>query len=345
LSAVGQQLTLESIDDYLGPGDGRFFSRGYQRARYGVRDITVAVDEQGGGVTAEADVHYPADWSTKKKAGDLRPHLSTVDALVLGVQLAEIHLGAANCLDAADRRETTLRKVVIRSGNAPQEDLRGIRLAAAHVRSTPVDGTAGRVRSVYDTTVGALQVRCDIEHPAGRCAEGEHAYGSLDDALGPGVRRFYGEAFKQRRHSIEQIRVDLDALVAEGTARFRTTGSEAPTEGIDGSSQPAVSLIDCFVVNLQLAQVLMYELDSVRRDESNTLWMMKTVLESAPDPWPLRGDQPDALPARTAIVGKRLLPLRGGTWRSVDLHGGLAGITMRCAFAHELPAGRRPATD
>src|SRR5439155_9720731 len=70
---AGQQLALRSIDDYLGPGERRFFSRGYQRAEYDVYRIAVTADEQRHGhVTAEADVHYPSDWSSKKDSVDLR---------------------------------------------------------------------------------------------------------------------------------------------------------------------------------------------------------------------------------------------------------------------------------
>src|SRR5205823_3692700 len=118
---------------------------------------------------------------------------------------------------------------------------------------------------------------------------------------------------------------------------FSIAGGPPATEGLDGGTQPSVSPIDCFVVNLQLAQVLLYELDSLRREDSNTLWMMQSVLESADAPRPLTATEPEPLPVRTSIVGKRLLPLRGGTWRSVDVRGALAGIEMRSAFAHELP--------
>src|ERR1700738_3999369 len=89
---TGQQLLLHSIDDYLGPAKNRFFSRGYQRADYEVYNLTVIPEGAGdAGATAGANLRYPADWS-QKNGTDLRPHLSTVDALVLGVQLAELHL-------------------------------------------------------------------------------------------------------------------------------------------------------------------------------------------------------------------------------------------------------------
>jgi len=335
--AADQQLLLRTIDDYLGPGETRFFSRGYQRAGYRVYGLTATpADAAEPGAHGTLDLEYPADWSRKKDGTDLRPHLSTVDALVLGVQLAELHLAHAYGLTAADRRTTRLAKVVLRAGTEPQEDLLGVPLSA-RLRSTEPAGD--RYRSVHECTVGNLRVRCEIEHPITARAAADARYDSLADALGPAEPRFYGEGFKYRRHTVTDVAVDRERHTAVAEVRFTPeAGTPAPTDGIGSGEQPAVSLVDCFVVNLQLAQVLMYELDGLSRAESNTLWMMQTVLTAPADgrPADLADGQP--LTTGTAITGKRLLPLRGGVWRSVELSGSLAGIGMRCSFAHELPA-------
>ncbi|GGO88648.1 AvrD family protein [Wenjunlia tyrosinilytica] len=337
---TGQRLALRSIDDYLGPGETRFFSRGYQRATYDVHDIVVTpAGSEKPGVLAKANLTYPADWSKKKDGTDLRPHLSTIDALVLGVQLAELHLVHAYGLDGQDRRTMRLRKIVLRAGNAPQEDLEGIALSAKLVDTAPEPAAAGGFQSVYDCSVGGLRVRCEIEHRVAGKAGTEARFGSLVEALGPGEERFYGEGFKLRRHTIGDVRVDMDDLTARGQVAFHEVeGSRAPTRGIEGEGQPSIALVDCFVVNLQLAQVLMYELDSITRESSNTLWMMQTVMDAAEIRQPLTAP----LEAHASISAKRLLPLRGATWRSVDIQGRLGGIEMRCSFAHELPAKAEP---
>ena len=336
---AGQQILLKSIDEYLGPSETRFFSRGYQRAEYKVRDVVVTpVEAPDAGVRAAVDVGYPADWSRKKDGTDLRPHLSTVDALVLGVQLADLHLAHGYGLNDETRRRMRLRKVVLRAGGAPQEELKGIPLAARMVKTEALPGLPARFLTTHDCTVGNLRVRTEIEHDVVTRVVEEARHESLEHALGPGERRFWGEGFKKRRHVITDVRVDMDDLAAQADVHFAPE-PEPTREGIEGDRQPSISLVDAFVVNLQLVQVLMYELDGVSRAESNTLWMMQTVLESAPVPaeLPEHPDRPRL--ARAALTGKRLLPLRGGIWRSVEVKAELAGVTLRCGFAHELPAG------
>ncbi|MFF4170128.1 AvrD family protein [Streptomyces sp. NPDC001744] len=339
MSVATSALTLKSIDDYLGPGEGRFFSRGYQRATYLVRDVVATpLGTERPGVRATVDVGYPADWSRKKDGTDLRPHLSTVDALVLGVQLAELHLVHAYGLRGAARSTMRLRAVVLRAGGAPQEELLGIPASSRLVRTEEVPGAAGRFLSVHDGAVGSLRVRCEIEHDAGERATGEGRFDSLDEGLGDGRFRFYGEGFKRRRHVIGNVEVDMEELTAGADVHFRDDRPAGGVAlGVDAATGPAVSPVDAFVVNLQLVQVLMYELDRIDRANSNTLWMMQTVLTAADTVPPLPTDPSEPGRATARLLSKRLLPLRGGIWRSVEIEAGLAGIGLRCSFAHELP--------
>jgi hypothetical protein len=331
------QLLYSSIDDYLGPAETRFFGHGYRRAEYRVGDIVArpeAAARVGPVVRATVSVAYPRDWSRKAAQVDLRPHLSTVDMLVLGVQFSEVHLAHAYGLDATSRQSAWLRRVTIRAGAKPQEDLAGLSGTAALRGTKAVPGSPNRFRSVYDCQVGEMQARCEIEHDIADRAAGEGCYDSIEDILGPATSRYYGEGFKFSQQHITDLNVDMKSLQA--SARVRITPTEVgrtATEGLEGRYQPVLSMIDCFVTNLQLSQVLMYEMDSVRRLDSKTLWMLRTVLDAS------RPDRPcaAALEAHASISEKRLLPLRGTTWRNVDVIGHCGGVNLRSSLAHELP--------
>jgi hypothetical protein len=330
------QLRYGSIDDYLGPGENRFFGRGYRRAEYQVGDIEVTpANDSDGGARATITIRYPVDWSTKIRNGDLRPHLSTVDMLVLGVQLSEIHLTHAYGINERMRRGMWLRKVTLRAGSTPQEDLVGLEGSATLRETKPLPGSVDVFVSVYDCRIGAMRARCEVEHRIGRPATGKATYPSIEDVLGAAVPRYYGEGFKFRQQRIEDVRVDMADLWSAAIVRVELTDdSVALGEGIEGDYQPSLSLIDCFVVDLQLVQVLMYEMDSVRRQDSNTLWMLTTVLDAT------QPDRPCSVPleTRAAIVKKHLVPLRGGRWRNVEIQGACGGVSLRSSFAHELPA-------
>jgi avirulence D protein (AvrD) len=328
------ELRYPSIEDYLGPSANRFFGRGFRRVTHHVTGIEVDPPAVGGGTRAKVTIEYPADWSKKGRI-DLPPHLSTVDMLLLGAQLSELHLAHAHGLDDQARRQLWLRKVILRAGNVPQEDLDGLDGTAKLVKTEAVPGEEDRYESVYATSIGAMSARCFIRHPKGKPAEAGAQYATIADALGDGLPRYYGEGFKFRQQHIEDVRIDMAGLTGSASVRLETTDGGVPqTGGMEGAWQPSVSLVDCFVTELQLAQILMYELDSIRRQDSHTLWMLKTVLEAATPDRPVGGSHETTL----AITGKELLPLRGATWRNVDIEGECAGISLKCSFAHQLPA-------
>src|SRR5262249_53707404 len=95
----------ECIDDLLGSAAQRFFGDGHRRISQLLRDITVHSDGAGGHrVLGCASVSYPPDWSVKNSAAELRPHLSTIDALLLSVALGECYLAQVRGLDSHQRR-------------------------------------------------------------------------------------------------------------------------------------------------------------------------------------------------------------------------------------------------
>lgn len=333
-------LFYNSIEDYLGSGEQRFFGKGYRRSDHRIRDITVtSEDESNACVQGTATVAYPHDWSTKGDQVDLRPHLSSIDTLVIGAQLSEMYLAHAYGFDGNMRKDMRLRKVTLRAGSTPQEDLIDIALVAKLRSTKPVVNAEGRCVSTIDCQLGQMRARCEIEHQIAQPVNTTGTYRSVEDILGSPIARYYGEGFKARKQKIEDVRVDMETLQADAHVHIEAIpGIDSGTEGINSRYQPSVSMIDCFVVILQMAQVMMYELDAIRRQNSNTLWMIQTVLEEVVPPHIETGTQ-DVLSvhAQSSIRSKHLLSLRGSAWRNLDIVGHCGGITMKTSIAHALP--------
>jgi hypothetical protein len=329
------QLCLESIEDYLGDAATRFFATGYRRVSHRIVDVRIRRpnDEQPG-AEATVTVEYPRDWSKKTAEMDITPHLSSVDMMVIGAQLCEAHLSHAYGLDARARRQMRLVKVTLKAGVAPQEDLVGLTATANLRKTTALSETENRFVSVYRCKIGLMQAGFEIEHDIHDRAATDASYARIDDILGPATTRYYGEGFTYGRHVIKDVGVDMDRLRADASVQFGlASAAQCPSDGIDGARQPSVSVVDCFVVSLQMVQVLMYEMDAITRQESDTLWMLSTRL-NAPD---AQQPYPGPLAARAAITAKHLLPLNGRTWRNVAVEGECGGVKLTCSFAHRLP--------
>ncbi|MER0244312.1 AvrD family protein [Streptomyces sp. HSW2009] len=332
------ELSFRSLDACLGPGDQRFFGSGYKRVGQQLFDLhTDGSAMPGATITARAGLRYPQDWS-RKAAGRLQPHLSTIDAIVLAVQLAEVQINHARALDDEQQRHTWLCHAEVRAGMQPQEDLDRFPCRARLRASMPGQGPgAPRLRSTYDCLIGNLKVRCTLEHAPGRAGTRPHPtwYATGEDALGPASTRHYGEGYKARRHITEDVKVDLAAQRVRAAQRITVQPQgTAVTRGAEAAYEPSASVVDIVVGIAQLAQVMLYNQDDVSRGSSNTLWMRRMHVEADAPLRPL--DRPFEATAYTKK--SRLLPLDGSLWRCTDLAvDDYLGIRGSCSIAHRLP--------
>lgn len=318
-------MVLKTVDEYLGPGEKRFFAAGYRRVghRFGAVEI-----EATGEMRTEVSLEYPGNWS-KRAAGDLRPHLSTIDAILLGAAMGEAYLIHALRPSADDRRRMWIRSMTIKAGRNPHEEL-----AALPVRTTLVSSAGGV--SLLRTLIGDMRVQCELVHGEGEGAGEPVAapgrYASLTDLAGPPRPRYYGEAFKRRTQVITTDGLDIDALVASATVDLVDQPPGAGDQGLAAAYRRAPTMVDCFAAALQLAQILLYQLDGLSRRDSNTLWMRSTELRCA---GPAGAD--DDVRLRTALTRPELLKLNGAAWRTARIEARLGAIDLHCAVAHQLP--------
>lgn len=331
-----KELLYGSLDSCLGPGSSRFFGSGYKRVTQSLKNITTdGSAEPGALVTARGTLTYPRDWSRKTGAGELRPHLSSIDALVLAANLAETHIGRAFGLGAAERRRIWLRHADVRAGSTPHEDLADF---PVHGRLIAVDGPTGErstLASTFDCRVGRLKVRCTLVHEQGGGAGAPAMYSDEKQALGPARARHYGVGYKQREQYAEQVRVDLDRQEVRGLQRVVATEQDARACGAEAAYGPSVSMVDALVGVAQLAQVLLYAQDGLSRGTSDTLWMRRFVIGAATPVRPLgRSFTPTV-----STANSRLLSMGDARWRTAELAvDDFAGIDGRCWLAHRLPA-------
>jgi hypothetical protein len=327
-------IRFESIDDCLGPGEKRFFGEGFKRVAHQITDVSVIRQDEGTGyVQASASLRYPVDWSRKSADVELRPHLSTIDALLLGVQLGEIYLTHAYGLDGVARQKMWLRRLAMRAGTTPQEDLAEFRIRADHSETRTVPDTLCGHVSSFACLIGTVRIRFDIEHGMGPVSSRDGFYPAAEDILGPGSHRYYGEGYKLRKQIIKALELDLENQRLEALVKISGETENLPGHGLAAHYHPTLSMIDCLAAMSQTAQVLLYELDGVKRSSTNTLWMRKVVMESRTPYQPLF----NPFMVSAAVTSSRLLNLAGGSWRVADMAGHFQGVQVEASLAHELP--------
>src|SRR5262249_5785131 len=129
------------------------FGAGMRQAQHQIGDIEITPGESGAGeIRAVAAITVSANRSRTSPAAQSRPRLSTLDALVLALQMAEAYLTHSRSLTGAQRRAGWVRRIDLRAGTAPQEDLGEVPLRARLLHTIEQEG--GRAVSAFDCRVG-----------------------------------------------------------------------------------------------------------------------------------------------------------------------------------------------
>jgi hypothetical protein len=329
-----------TIDELLGPSESRYFGAGFRHVVHRVTDVMVDPRPGVGTVSAAAAVDYPADWSVKTTDCPLRPHVSTVDALIIAVQVAEAYLTQAHGLDRAARARMWLAGFEMKAGASAQERLSDVEVRGRR-RPFGVAATGRDIVSRLDIRVGTLDVACDITHDVGCPVTRPARWADIDEALGGADRRLYGRGFLRRRQEIDDIAIDAELGTVSASVRVAEFPGPAglARDGLSGSFEPSLSMVDGLIASAQLAQALAYQVEGVAREQTGTLWMRRFGMRADAPRHPVAG--PFAVSGQ--VVRRRRLDRMGRSWRTYDLAGDIDGIRTVASVAFNVPRAVRAA--
>lgn len=318
-----------SINDILGPSENRFFSSGYRRSECRITDLILcASGEREYCFEAIASISYPKDWSIKEHSMDMRPHLSTIDMLTLSIKMIETYLMGCFDQSSTDVNRISFRELSIHAGNKPQENLDNIPITVKLRCSEPTKDDPSRCISTYECHAGYLRAVCQVEYSCGKTKSGIFKYCSINNISDDIRSSYYDRGYKEQMHIISDVKLDIENMIATSNVEIVVNRKQRYD-----SWPETVSYIDAFVICSQLAQSLLYSLDNVTRDETSTLWMIRThfseTLQCAEK----------TLKAKAIISSSLIIELNGNRWRNAEVVGTLGNKIVKITFAHALPRG------
>lgn len=324
-----------NIDEFLGPSDSRYFGSGYRRICHHIFDIDM--DCEAGNFSASIGIEYPQDWSKKGERGDLRPHLSTVDILVSAIQLCDAFLLCRFGFSFEHERQLWLHHISIKSARTAHQDLIDIPAHGAYVSCVPAALGGTRHLSSFEVSIAGFSVEVVVAHAL---SESRFPFGPrvvlkhLDELLGRSRRSLYGHHYKSLKHDIYDMHFPSDETLT-GRVSILEDNGYAPTVGVGSGFSGYASAVDMMVCGAQMAQVLMYRLDNLSRQNSYNLWMRAFSI-NMPDP------VPRLVPFDMDIgVTKTRICLMGGSpWRTAEMTSTcekIQNFSMSAVIAHQIP--------
>jgi hypothetical protein len=327
---------FSSIDDLLGDSRTRFFGAGFRLVQHEV--IDVQLDPSTNTARASAKLEYPASWSTKKSK-ELQPHLSTLDAFIIGAQLCEAYVRTAYGIEGEAADRLWVARSSLRPSNTPTTDLSAVAAGCKLVKTESSPRSICGNLSSFTVQVGSIGLEFVIDHPISVASKAQVQWANINDLLGPPEERYFGSAYMATQLVLRDINFDANGERVQALLDLEDPPGLPKLRGMGAAYFPFVSHANVIVGVAQLAQALLYRHDNVSRDSSHNLWMRKVVLDS---PFPESARR--GLLAETWSTKLTLLPIKDTTWRSGSFVLVVPGVVGEYNLAHQLPAAQAQAT-
>lgn len=318
-------MYVHDIDDLLGPKEGRFFGDGFKRVDHTLSNISFEFHQVGddpflgkGQISAKGNLIYPDDWSIKSNHF-VRPHLSTIDAIVFGSEIAESYLSNIFEFRDIDLSSSLIEKCQISAGSEPIENLENFKITGTYQNKK----YSSKVVSAFKLLVGNLKISLTISHLIlGNQVNSEINLGVLRGD----VQNYNSLGYRNTDYYLQNVNIQDDKIEYETRINRKT-----PTRGLEANYFPFVTFIDAVILSGQISQAFLYHLDDISRNESNTLWMRKVSIT-----------RDKLLNHDTSFVGltilnrSQIIKMGDSIYRSAIMTGKFSDVTIKYSVAHDI---------
>lgn len=315
------------IDSVLGDKSGRYFGQGFRRVRYGVNSMEADVS---GNIVLDIHINYPNDWSAKTTGTVSLPHLSTVDAAFLASALSEWYMHEKYDFSTSMSGTFHIQLCEITAGTSPDEELQNLRVQI-HERSNDTIKDKRIIytrRSEISVSIGTMKIKLLCLHSG---VARKNVTRITEPDLNHSTHNYIhacNEAIMGRAQmDINNINIVTQRETATADLTFKATTREYRD----------LSFVEIVLASAQLAQALIYRVDSTSRSESNTLWMRDFTIEAG---LPLKVKH--ELPIHLHTKSHKRMHIDGDQWSIFRFICFIGVVTTSFTFAHKLPACRKP---
>lgn len=289
---------FKEADEFLGDKSTRYFGAGYINCSQDISNFQIQSESLDTLIfSCLGKVVLPQTWSMKG-SNNQKPHLSTIDIIELSLLTFDKFIQDIHHHPTCSKK--LIYKINITAGKSPVEsDFEKIEITGSLKK-------LNKDTNILDMNISNMNIQifyCNDTHKIEPIEFGHYSKTPLE---------------------INDVMINVDELKAAALVNNR----RILKENIEPWSTSCL-----FSAGLQLGQILLYQLDSISRAESNTLWMKKTEIF-------FLSNQPNidvSHPIFTRLENVKRYTKADGDWRRADIYSIIGNTKIICSVTHKLP--------
>jgi hypothetical protein len=185
----------------------------------------------------------------------------------------------------------------------------------------------GDRQSSFEIVTGHMLMHVIIAHPMRNVHPVEPNF-NFADYLRELHRNFHYNGYREVNHDIHNVRINPSGYEASGDIPVQPAANKF--NGIGSAHYPAMDIASFILVSGQLIQVLLYNLDNMRREDSGNMWLRSLDIRY---PSPLSTEN---LTEHIRCETFKKIPLKGQMWRVADIAMSMGNIEAKFNMTHQI---------
>ncbi len=322
ITQTNKTINYKNIELFLGKRKGRYFTEGYKNTKF---DLTNFVFNENK-FHSSVEVYWKSAFG-EKRGKEISPHIGTLEYLSISTILSQFLLIGYYGLSYKDIQRSFLRRFKMKTkanrNNSSKKE------TTTEITNTNILNKRDNIYlSKIKVNIGNVNIFLEIEHPL--MQTGIDRQTELAILLARMNKQYYKHGYRFGSYDISNINMNLYEKVINSKININRQDKGLHYEGIGMTHNSIYSMCDFIPIIGQLTQVLLYNLDKLKREETNNMWLRYIDLECDK---PIRETRPDA---NIKFKDHKHLNMNNEQWSVVKLDAKISNMKATISVAHKL---------
>lgn len=325
-STISQSETkLKNAVQFLGKKEERYFAFGFKKIECNLKNFCFSQNK----LTSKLTVTWEEGWSIKAKR-QIKPHLGSVESFTVVARMLEIFMALKYNMCQDDISNSKFQKIQIKTKLSCLDS--NLPLSICLVEKNANVRRYDKSNSEFEIRIGNFQYIISLEFVVRDSSSG-FQYDQFASTTVSDKCNYYYTGYKLSNIDIEDILIKNGNRSLTAIPHINRNFNNK-ISGVATSLLPDITFIDFLRIGGQLAQILLYSFDEIKREDSQNLWIRS--LSAVFDNQNIKRNES----SKVSLTEVNKIELNNETWRTAIVDLEIGSIRARAKVGHILKNNR-----
>jgi hypothetical protein len=320
-STISQSETkLKNAVQFLGKKEDRYFACGFKKIICNLENFSYSLNK----LTSLLHVKWGDSWSIKDTC-EIKPHLGSIEGFTVAARMIETFMAIKYDMCEDDISNSKFKKINIKT-KLCSSDFNAPFSVCLVEKDAKIDRIV-KSSSEFEISVGNFQFNVCLEFVV-RSSTSGISFNNFATTTISSMNNYYYEGYKLSNIDIKNILIKNGKKTLTATPDIKRSSDKL--HGLATNLLPELTFVDFLRIGGQLAQILLYSFDGLKRKDTQNLWIRSLCAE-----FNEQNIKHDEI-SKVNLADVKKVALNNETWRTAIINLEIGSIQATAKVGHIL---------